>query len=113
MTDYVMILTTTGSVEEAQKIAQTLVKEKLAACVQRPIESTYSWEGKLNNDPEQLLLIKTQANLFPKVEAAIKALHSYATPEIICLPITAGSREYLDWISSMTRPAKNKKMPQP
>jgi periplasmic divalent cation tolerance protein len=103
MTEYATVLTTTGNAEQARLIASGLVEVKLAACVQSfPINSCYYWDGKVNNDDEVLLLIKTRKDLYDQVEKKIKELHSYTTPEIICLPIITGSKGYLDWISEVT-----------
>jgi periplasmic divalent cation tolerance protein len=101
MKSYIQVSTTTETKKQAQKIAQYLVEQKLAACVQisGPIESTYRWKAKVENAQEWLCLIKTRENLFDKVEAAIKKLHSYETPEIIAVPIIKGSREYLNWLN--------------
>lgn len=101
MKSYIQISTTTETKEQAQKIAQYLVEKKLAACVQitGPIESTYPWKGKVETAEEWLCLIKTQENLFNQVEAAIKKLHPYETPEIIAVPIVKGSKEYLNWLA--------------
>lgn len=100
MKTYIQISTTTETKEQAQKIAQHLVGQKLAACVQisGPIESTYRWKGNVETAQEWLCVIKTRASLFKKVEAAIKKLHPYETPEIIAMPIINGSKEYLQWI---------------
>jgi periplasmic divalent cation tolerance protein len=100
MKSYIQITTTTETKEEAQKIAQYLVDTKLAACVQvtGPITSIYRWKGKVENAQEWLCLIKTQDDLYDKVEAAIKSQHHYETPEIIAVPIVKGSKEYLNWI---------------
>ena len=100
MKSYIQVTTTTETKEQAQKIAQHLVTEKLAACVQilGPINSIYRWKGKVENTQEWLCLIKTQDDLYDKVEAAIKSLHPYETPEIIAVPIVKGSKEYLNWI---------------
>lgn len=105
MKSYIQISTTTETKEEAQKIARYLVEQKLAACVQIscPIESTYRWKGKLETASEWLCLIKTRESFFKKVEAAIKKLHSYETPEIIATPIVKGSREYLKWLDEETK----------
>ena len=101
MKSYIQISTTTETKKQAQKIAKYLVEQKLAACVQisGPIESTYRWKGKVETTGEHLCLIKTRASLFKKVEAAIKKLHPYETPEIIATPIIKGSREYLNWLN--------------
>jgi periplasmic divalent cation tolerance protein len=100
MKTYIQISTTTETKDEAQKIAQYLVDQKLAACIQisGTIESTYRWKGKVETANEWLCLIKTRENCFGKVEAAIKKLHSYETPEIIAVPIVKGSKEYLNWL---------------
>jgi len=104
MKSYIQISTTTETKEQAQKIARSLVEKRLAACVQisGPIESTYRWKGKIETANEWLCLIKTRDDLFDKVEAAIKKLHSYETPEIIAVPIVKGSREYLNWLNDET-----------
>jgi periplasmic divalent cation tolerance protein len=104
MKSFIQISTTTESKEQAQKIARSLVEQKLAACVQisGPIESTYRWKGKVENAQEWLCLIKTRAAFYRKVEAAIKKLHSYETPEIIAMPIVKGSKEYLNWLNDET-----------
>jgi periplasmic divalent cation tolerance protein len=100
MKSYIQVSTTTETKEEAQKIAQYLVEQGLAACVQitGSMESTYRWKGKVETANEWLCLIKTRDDLYNKVEVAIKKLHSYKTPEIIALQITKGSKEYLSWI---------------
>lgn len=100
MKSFIQASTTMGNKEDAQKIAQYLVKQKLAACVQitGPIESTYRWKSKVETASEWLCLIKTRNNLFDKVEEAIKKLHPYEIPEIIALPIIEGSKEYLKWL---------------
>jgi periplasmic divalent cation tolerance protein len=100
MEAYIQVTTTTETKEQAQIIAQHLVETKLAACVQvvGPITSIYRWKGKVENAQEWLCLIKTQNDLYNKVEAAIKKLHPYETPEIIAVPIINGSKEYLSWL---------------
>ena len=100
MKSYIQVMTTTETKEQAQTIAQHLVERKLAACVQitGPITSIYRWKGKVENTQEWLCQIKTQDDLYNKVEAAIKSLHPYETPEIIAVPIIKGSKEYLSWI---------------
>ena len=101
MTDKRIVLTTSGSEEEARKIAQHLVEHHLAACVNivSRIESIYRWEGKVESNPEWLLLIKTTAEKFPNVRNAIRELHSYDLPECIAIVVEDGSEEYLDWIA--------------
>ena len=104
MTGYVTVLTTTASEAEAETIAEALLAEELAACVQiLEIRSRYIWQGQVQREPEQLLLIKTRAALFEPVRARIRTLHSYETPEIVALPITAGDVDYLAWLGGATR----------
>ncbi len=100
MMSFIQVMTTTPSSEEAQKIAEYLVTEKLAACVQitSDVKSTYLWKNKMETSRECLCFIKTRADLFPQVETAIKKLHSYETPEIIALPIINGSADYFKWL---------------
>lgn len=105
MTDVIIVLVTTGAEEEAEKIARTLVEERLVACVNiiNPIRSIYRWEGKIQDDREWLLVIKTRQAHFAAVETRVKALHSYQVPEVIALPITAGSEPYLEWVRKETK----------
>jgi periplasmic divalent cation tolerance protein len=100
MTRFIQVMVTTETKEQARDIAQSLVGKKLAACVQivDSVESTYRWKGKVESARECLCLIKTRECLFQKVEAAIQALHSYETPEIIAVPVVDGSEEYLRWL---------------
>ena len=100
MTDKKIVLTTSGSREEAEKIAHALVERRLAACVNivGPIYSVYRWQGKVESAAEHLLLVKTTADLSDSVAKAIRELHSYELPECIQVPIEGGSAEYLKWI---------------
>jgi periplasmic divalent cation tolerance protein len=104
MTDCILILVTAGSETEAETIAKTLVEERLVACVNiiSPIRSLYRWEEKVADEREWLLIIKTPASHFSVVEARVKALHSYQVPEVIAVPIQAGSEAYLRWIREET-----------
>lgn len=105
MTDCIVILVTAGSETEAETIARALVEEQLAACVNilSPVRSIYRWEGKIADDREWLLVIKTRAERFSAVEARVKALHSYQVPEVIALPIVQGSDAYMRWLLEETR----------
>ena len=96
------MLTTAGSEQEAQRIADSLLEARLAACVQvlGPIASTYRWQGAVERATEWQCLAKTEARLYDQVEAAIRSAHSYDEPEIIALPILAASPGYLTWISA-------------
>ena len=97
--DNSIIIATYPDKEAAKKVAGLLVEERLAACVQIfPIESIYSWEGKIFDENEIMLFIKTKTSLFNKVSAFIRKNHSYDVPEIIQIPITDGLPEYLRWI---------------
>jgi periplasmic divalent cation tolerance protein len=104
MTDSIIIFVTASSESEAETIAKALVEERLAACVNilSPIRSIYRWEGKVADDREWLLVIKTQAERFSAVEARVKVLHSYQVPEVIALPIVAGAEGYLRWLREET-----------
>ena len=106
MNEAITVLTTTASADEAKALATALVERRLAACAQSlPIMSCYAWQGEIRHDAEILLLIKTRRELYERVEAAIRELHSYETPEIVALPLVAGSSAYLDWIQDSTEPA--------
>jgi periplasmic divalent cation tolerance protein len=99
MSEFVVVLCTVAS-NESDKIVRTLVKERLAACVNiAPIRSCYIWEGKLNMDPEEILIIKTEQRMIEPLKKKIIELHSYSVPEIIVLPIIEGYQPYLNWIS--------------
>lgn len=105
MSDPIVVLVTCGSEEEALKIANALVEDRLAACVNlvAPIRSVYRWEGKIWDEKEWLLIIKTQKHRFEELEKKVKSLHSYSVPEIISLSITEGSSAYLRWIRENTK----------
>jgi len=105
MDDPILILVTCGSEEEAIKIANVLVEEHLAACVNliSPLRSISRGEGKIWDEKEWLLIIKTQKQRFGELEKKVKSLHSYSVPEIISLPIVEGSSSYLNWIEENTK----------
>ncbi len=104
MTSFITIHVTTASPEEAEAIADALVAEGLAACVQiMPIRSRYVWKGAVERADELLLLIKTRAALFEAVRTRVRALHSYETPEIVAQAIVDGDPDYLAWIAASTR----------
>ena len=103
----VLILSTAPTQEEAERIAEALVAEDLAACVQlSPVESRYRWQGKVEHAAETRLHIKTMAHLAARVERRIGELHSYDVPEIVAVPITGGSPAYLGWIAQSVRAEK-------
>lgn len=98
---YGILLVTAASQAEAEQIAEALVSEQLAACVSLlPIQSIYTWKGEVCRESEWQLLIKTDLSLFAVLEQKIRELHSYEVPEVIALPILAGSQPYLDWITA-------------
>jgi periplasmic divalent cation tolerance protein len=102
--DYCVILCTAANQDEASRIAESLVTRRLAACVQTwPVASTYIWKGELNRDQEHLLVIKTTAQRYGEVEAAILANHSYELPEILQLPVVNGLDRYLGWIAETVK----------
>jgi periplasmic divalent cation tolerance protein len=105
--DYIQVLTTTASRDDAQRIATALVELRLAACVQviGPIASTYWWQGQVERAEEWLCLIKSKRALYDELEQAIRARHPYETPEIMAVPVVAGSRPYLHWLSQELRQA--------
>lgn len=101
--EYCVILATAGGRAEADRIADDLVRRRLAACVQvTEIASTYRWEGEVTRAAEWLLLIKTRPARYEAVEAAIMELHTYDVPEIVQLPIERGLESYLNWIAENT-----------
>ena len=101
---FVVVLITAPNEKTAVKIAKVLVKEKLAACVNivKNIRSIYAWQGKIEDEPEVLMIAKTQKKHFKKLVKMVKCLHSYTVPEIIALPIIDGSKDYMDWLGKET-----------
>ena len=102
---YIQVVTTTARREEAQRIALELIEAELAACVQvvGPVTSTYRWRGKIEIDEEWQCWAKTRGGLFDRVAEAIRRIHPYEVPEIVALPIVAGSASYLAWLEVQTR----------
>jgi len=101
-TDRIVVLITAGSQEEGHRIATLLVSENKAACVNivPGVDSLFRWQGELDSARESLLVVKTRASLFPQIVELVKGLHSYDVPEIIALPIIAGSEDYLNWLDN-------------
>jgi periplasmic divalent cation tolerance protein len=97
-----LVLTTCASPAEADKLAAELVESRLAACVSAVprVVSTYRWQNEVTRDEESLLIIKTTTNRFAELEQAIRARSSYAVPEVLALPISAGSAPYLEWLAA-------------
>ena len=102
--EYAVVFVTAPSLEVARRVGNDVVEKKLAACANLVpgIESIFHWEGKIQQEQEVFMLLKTQAGLIDDLAAAIRDLHPYSTPEIIALPILSGSRDYLEWIGAET-----------
>ncbi|HEX7762018.1 MAG TPA: divalent-cation tolerance protein CutA [Cellvibrio sp.] len=101
----VVVFVTTKTASEAKKIGKTVVSEQLAACVTilGTCQSLYRWDGKMQESSESLMMIKTTARGYQSLQKRIKALHSYAVPEIVAISITKGLPGYLDWIRKSVR----------
>ena len=104
MSNELIVFVTVPGGEDASRIGEALVSEKLAACVNvvPGIESIYRWEGKVTRDAEWLLIIKTTDERFDEMERRVKALHVYETPEVIAFKISRGSEDYLKWLQEST-----------
>lgn len=100
----VLVLITVPSREEAEKIARRVVEDRLAACVNiiPQVRSLFSWEGKLSQEDEVLLVVKSRRSRFPELAGTVKELHSYSVPEIIAIPVLEGTADYLQWIVDVT-----------
>jgi periplasmic divalent cation tolerance protein len=102
-----------GGEDEAAKIARSLVEERIAACVNivGPVRSLYRWRGEIEDEKEYLLIIKSRAQLFPKLERRVKELHSYEVPEVVAVAMSRVSKPYLDWLvdSTAERPPRARK----
>ncbi|MGE5546527.1 MAG: divalent-cation tolerance protein CutA [Solirubrobacterales bacterium] len=105
MTDTTLIYITAANEDDARRLGQTLVEERLAACanILPGITSVYWWEGRLNEDREVALLLKTRADLVDGLIARARELHSYTCPCVVALPITAGNPAFLEWVKAETR----------
>ena len=106
-TDAIVVFMTASNGEEATRLADLLIGAHLAACVQilPEMESIYRWQGeKIERQSEVLLIAKTTTAKFAELEREVRALHSYETPEIVAVPIVAGSNPYLEWLSSSVEP---------
>jgi periplasmic divalent cation tolerance protein len=102
---FILVLTTVPEEKSGQKIAEQLVKEKLAACVTVSASSLsfYWWQGKIARETEHILFIKTNATLYQELEKRIREIHPYEIPEIIALDVYQGLKEYLAWIEKETK----------
>ena len=104
---FVIIMVTCASRGEARKISGSILKKRLAACANiiDGVESGFWWKGRIDRAAETLLMMKTKMANFKKIEAEVNKLHSYEVPEIVALPVIAGSKDYLDWIKGVVRTA--------
>jgi periplasmic divalent cation tolerance protein len=102
--NFIQVVTTTPLREEAERIARELVEARLAACAQvvGPIASTYRWQGKIETAEEWQCWVKTRGELFARIEEAIRRTHPYEVPEILAVPVVAGSAAYLGWLEAET-----------
>ncbi len=102
--DYIVVFVTVNNTEEAQKLAQLLLKGRRAACVNiiPGVDSHFWWQDKIDSAQESLLVIKTKASLLPDIIKSVKKNHSSDVPEIIALPVFGGNQDYLDWIDQET-----------
>ncbi len=101
----VVIFITASSIDEAKKIGNTLMEERLIACVNiiPQVESIFYWQEKVCNEKEALMIIKTRKSLIADIIKKVKSIHSYSVPEIIALPIISGSEDYLKWVGDVTK----------
>ena len=105
MNVYIVVFITTKNLSQAKKISRQLIKEKLIACanIVQGVESVFWWQNKVDQSKEVLLIIKTKKDLFSTLVKKVKALHSYAVPEIIALPIVEGNPDYLKWLEESVK----------
>jgi periplasmic divalent cation tolerance protein len=101
-TEYIIVLVTTASKQEAENIANHLLNDKLIACanIVGPVTSFFQWSGNVDRAEEYLLLLKSKGDLFSRLTEAVKTMHSYQVPEILAIQVTDGSRTYLDWLQT-------------
>ena len=113
MTGRLVVLSTVGKAEDAERIGRALVERGLAACVNvlPAVTSIYRWKGKLEKEEERLLLIKTRADRFAALERALVSLHPYEVPEVIALPIADGHRPYLAWLDESVEASDARRPP--
>ena len=106
MSEELIVFVTAPDEDEARRIAENVVAERLAACVNiiNGVESIYRWQGEVARDRELLLIVKTTGDRYGELERRVKELHSYTTPEVIAFRIERGSTSYLDWIRDSTTP---------
>jgi len=102
--EHIVVFITASNEDEAAKISRALVEERLAGCVNiiKGIRSIYQWKGKIEDESEVVMMVKTQRRLFPSLSKKVKELHTYTVPEILALPVVEGSVEYLNWLKEVT-----------
>lgn len=105
ITPFIQVVTTVEKQDQARELTARVVADRLAACAQivGPIESTYHWEGRIENGQEWMCVFKTSRELYPELERAIRERHPYSCPEILAVPIVAGNRAYLNWLREELR----------
>ena len=106
MTNCIVIFVIAGSTSEGERLAKALVETRLAACVNivSPVKSVFRWQGKVCEEKEVLLVIKSARENLDQVVEQVKKLHTYEVPEIIALPILGGSEDYLNWLRDESNP---------
>ncbi|MCX7794426.1 MAG: divalent-cation tolerance protein CutA [Thermodesulfovibrionales bacterium] len=104
MSEYIVIFITAPDEDISARIARALVEERLAGCINivKDIRSIYFWQGKIEDEPEVLMVVKTKKKLFNKLKDKVKSIHPYTVPEIIAMPIVEGSEDYLKWLEDVT-----------
>jgi periplasmic divalent cation tolerance protein len=104
-TNYIIVLVTTANKSEAEKISETLLREKIIACANiiNPVTSFFHWQGKVDKCEECLVIMKSRRDLFSELAQQVKRLHSYEVPEVLAFPIVDGSEAYLKWLGSVLR----------
>ena len=105
---YIIVIMTASTKEETVKIVRTLLEERLIACanIMDPVSSFFWWQGKIAEEKEVLVIMKSHENLFKKLSNRVTELHSYDVPEILALPIVDGSQAYLDWMNAALEPVE-------
>ena len=112
MTDKIVVLVTAGNVRECKRIARRLLEERLIACanIVPLVRSLYNWKGKIADEKECLMILKSSRELFPRLRAEVEKLHSYSVPEVIALPIIDGAPNYLNWIAESVAPSPSESL---
>ncbi len=112
MQDEYLMVFISAPPEAGRPLAQALVEEEAAACVQilSGITSLYRWEGKIESDQEVILLVKTLRSCLPRIESLLEKLHPYQVPELLALPVAGGSQDYLKWLSENVAPCRTEEL---